>query len=397
MEENAPKPRVLVIDDSRMVRASIIKHVRDVYDVREESDGDAGWQILLLDPTIQIVISDLSMPKLDGYGLLERIRTSKIARIRDVPVIMISGDEEEEARTRARKAGATDFITKGIGTAELLARLDSSIKAAQMRRELEQSREAMTGQKPVDPRLGIVSKEFLYSHGAQLLHLAKRKLADVSVMVIAIDGFTDLIDRYGEQVVALILRKLSKILTARVRKDDTVAQIDGHRFCIVSPSVNVQSYGAFAQRLRTAIEAIALSYRGEIIRISLTIGLANSRSDPVDSIDALIQAAAQRVVQGAVSGGNRVIDARGEVGVEETAGAMSVDRAITLIQEDSFEIVREHLPGVVQRLLPLFYFVEREYKLGIPIAALERRAAGREAKGDKTEKRGSEAGVIGEE
>ena len=375
MDESAGKTRVLVIDDSRMVRASIIKHIRDSYHIREESDGESGWQTLLLDPTIQVVISDLGMPKLDGYGLLERIRGSKIGRIRDIPMIMISGEEDEDARVRAKDLGATDFITKGTGTVELLTRLESSIKAAQVRRELEESREVFARQKPVDPRLGIVSKEFLFSHGAQLMSLAKRKLGEVSVMVIDIDRFPELSSQYGPQVTALITRKLAKILSARVRKDDTVAQIDGHRFCIVSPSVNVDAYGAFALRLRSAIEAIAMGYRGEIIRISLTIGLANSRNDAVASIEDLVQAAGERVVQGVISGGNRVVDSRGEVTHVAVEAGMSLDRAVALIQQQSADPVRENLAGVVQRLVPLLHFLESEFRLGIPIAALERRAA----------------------
>ncbi len=387
MSDTAAKPRVLVIDDSRMVRASIARHIRDVYDLREEADGDAGWQTLLLDPSVEAVISDLAMPRLDGYGLLERVRASKITRIREIPVIVISGDEDEQALERARTLGASDFITKGIGSAELLARLESAINAARLRRELDDSREALTRQKPVDPRLGIVSKEFLYSHGNQLLALARRQLLDVSVMVIAIDRFAELSGSHGAQVAALVTRKLAKILAARVRKDDSVAQIEGNRFCVVSPSVNIEAYGAFAQRLRAAIEALALSYRGEIIRISLTIGLANSRSDGAQSIEDLIRVAAGRVVQGAAGGGNRVVDARGELGAVAEP-SMSVDRALTLVREDAFELVREHLPGIVQRLLPLLHLIEREYRAGIPIAALERRAASgggeREARGNGT-------------
>ena len=373
MSEGAAKPRVLVIDDSRMVRASITRHIRESYEFREEADGDAGWQTLLLDPSVDVVISDLSMPRLDGYGLLERIRSSKIARIREIPVIMISGDEDEQARERARRLGASDFVTKGVGTTELLTRLESAIKAARLRRELDDSREAFTRAKPVDPRLGVVCREFLHSHGNQLLALARRQLAEVSVMVIEIDRFAELASRYGAQVSALVTRKLAKILAVRVRKDDSVAQIEGNRFCVVSPSVNVETYGAFAQRLRAAIEAIALSYRGEIIRISLTIGLANSKNDGAASIEDLIRAAAGRVVQGAVSGGNRVVDAHGELGAAPEP-AMSVDRALALVGEDAFELVREHLPGIVQRLLPLLHLIEREYRVGMAIGELERRA-----------------------
>ena len=71
MSDNTPAlPRVLIVDDSRIVRASIVKHIKGAYDFREESDGEMGWQTLLLDPSIQVVISDIGMPKLDGFGLL---------------------------------------------------------------------------------------------------------------------------------------------------------------------------------------------------------------------------------------------------------------------------------------------------------------------------------------
>ena len=71
-----------------MVRASIIKHLKGRYAYREEVNGEAAWQTLVLDPTIRAVISDLGMPVLDGFGLLERVRQSKLARVRQLPVIM---------------------------------------------------------------------------------------------------------------------------------------------------------------------------------------------------------------------------------------------------------------------------------------------------------------------
>ena len=69
MENAAPElPRLLIVDDSRMVRASIIKHLKGRYAYREEVNGEAAWQTLVLDPTIRAVISDLGMPVLDGFG-----------------------------------------------------------------------------------------------------------------------------------------------------------------------------------------------------------------------------------------------------------------------------------------------------------------------------------------
>ena len=59
-------PRILIVDDSRIVRATIIKRICDRFDAREEVDGEAGWEALLIDPTLQLVITDHTMPRLDG-------------------------------------------------------------------------------------------------------------------------------------------------------------------------------------------------------------------------------------------------------------------------------------------------------------------------------------------
>ena len=96
------KPRVLIADDSRIARATLIKHIEGLFEFREALDGEQAWEILLLDPHIRVVITDLTMPKLDGYGLLRRIRASKISRIRNIPVVVVSGSDEQEERDRAK-------------------------------------------------------------------------------------------------------------------------------------------------------------------------------------------------------------------------------------------------------------------------------------------------------
>ena len=75
------KPRILAVDDSRVMRRAMTKVLSKEYDVVEAENGEDAWTLLINDDSIQIVFSDLSMPFLDGYGLLERIRTSKDARL----------------------------------------------------------------------------------------------------------------------------------------------------------------------------------------------------------------------------------------------------------------------------------------------------------------------------
>ena len=56
MDNPTQRPRILIVDESRMVRATLIKLIRDHYSFREETDGESGWQALVLDPSIQLVI-----------------------------------------------------------------------------------------------------------------------------------------------------------------------------------------------------------------------------------------------------------------------------------------------------------------------------------------------------
>jgi diguanylate cyclase (GGDEF)-like protein len=376
-----PVARVLIVDDSRMVRASIIKHIRDRYEFREEGDGEAGWQALMVDPSIHVVISDIGMPRLDGYGLLDRIRNSRVARLRSIPVIIISGDEDDDARERARSLGANDFITKGIGTSELLARLDTLCKLALANQQLEESRTALAEQKPVDTSTGLATASYLDTHGEQELALARRHQGDLSVMVIEIDRYTELTARYGTHVVQLIGRKLSKILSSRVRREDTVAELASGQFAVLSPNTDLDSCCAFALRMQKAIEKAVMTYRDERIRISVTAGIACSTVDSGSgSVSQLIELAAERCRAGREAGGNRVMANRGEVGTEAIERALkmqvSVDQALMQLRIGGAAEVRPRMPELIRTLMPLFELIESESRCGIPLASLARQASG---------------------
>jgi len=94
LTEEKQKPRILAVDDSRVMRRAMSKVLSKDYDVIEAENGEDAWTILLNDDLIQVIFTDLSMPYLDGYGLLERIRTSDELRLNDIPVIIITGNDD---------------------------------------------------------------------------------------------------------------------------------------------------------------------------------------------------------------------------------------------------------------------------------------------------------------
>lgn len=374
-ERDQNLPRVLIIDDSRMVRASIIRHVRGRFEVREEADGEAGWQTLLVDPTIQAVITDIGMPRLDGYGLLERMRSSRLSRISTLPVVVISGDDEPEVRIRAKSAGATDFISKSVSNVELLARLESLTQLARTQRDLEESRAALATASPVDPDSGLATASYLHHHASQELAAAQRHKGELSVQVIEIDQFEGLVARYGAHVAQLVNRKLSKIMATKLRKEDTVAELAPARFAVISPSTSMNGAAGFALRLQKAIDHIVMTYREERIRIRLTVGIATSDAGQAQTVSHLIGVAVQRLAQGRAAGGNRIMGDQGEITADMLAPQprppLSIDKLLQQLAGNPADArLVEQLPDAIRALLPLLELIESRSHSGLPLAKL---------------------------
>src|SRR5258706_10749733 len=120
--------RLLIVDDSKFVRTTFSRMVSASLDVREEADGEAAWLALEGDRSIGMVFTDLDMPKLDGFGLIARIRQSDDPHIAKLPVIVISGHEDQAAKTRARGAGANDFMSKTSDAPDVQSRSETLLR-----------------------------------------------------------------------------------------------------------------------------------------------------------------------------------------------------------------------------------------------------------------------------
>ena len=116
---------VLVVDDDVDVRELVAELLaRAGYSVSQAPNGREALK-LLFDERPDLVLLDISMPELDGWATLERIR-----ELSDVPVLMLSALGAELEKVRALRAGADDYVTKPFGRQELLARVESLLRRA---------------------------------------------------------------------------------------------------------------------------------------------------------------------------------------------------------------------------------------------------------------------------
>jgi DNA-binding response OmpR family regulator len=118
-------PRVLVIDDDEDIRGLVVELLqRAGLEVDQAGDGRAGLRAFHQTPA-DLVVLDVSMPELDGWETLERIRD-----LSDVPVMMLTARGAELERVRGLQAGADDYMVKPFGRQELVARVQALLRRA---------------------------------------------------------------------------------------------------------------------------------------------------------------------------------------------------------------------------------------------------------------------------
>ncbi len=375
----AELPRVLIVDDSRLVRTSLAKFLQGHYEVREEGDGEAAWQSLVLDHSIQAVISDLQMPKLDGYQLLEKVRTSKLRRLQEMPFILVSGEETEEERSKAKALGVSDFLNKGCGATEVLTRLDHLLELFKARQNLEEGREHMVH----DPVSGLFTRKYVELQTAQALSHAARHDSEVSVMVLGFDGYAEVCERLGGEVAEQVGTRFAKLLAGKIRREDSLGHFAIGQYAIVSPGTSPALCASFANRVREAVEVAHVAVHGQRVILTVSIGVASVPDDQVVSALSLLELAGHRMGEAMAAGGNRIV--AGEKGTA-TARKLGVQHALELLAADRPEAVMPHLQRLGQQVLPLLRVLDKEFGLNLPLAEIEHRLSERTQAEEKSER-----------
>jgi PAS domain S-box-containing protein len=130
------RPRILVADDNADMRQYVVRLLAERYQVEAVADGEAALAAILRQCP-DLVLTDVMMPRLDGFALLQALRGD--ARTRSVPVIMLSARAGEESRVEGMEAGADDYLVKPFSARELLARVSAHLQMARLRHEASEA------------------------------------------------------------------------------------------------------------------------------------------------------------------------------------------------------------------------------------------------------------------
>jgi len=405
------RPRVLIADDSRVIRQAIKKILDGEFDVELADSGDTALNLLSSGQMFQMLVTDIEMPGMDGYELICRIRGSEQAPLKDIPILTITGAEDEQTRERAFACGATDFITKPIDATQLKARVQSYVRLDRSVRDMTEKVAALEDQAIADPVTGLRSRRYFLQRGEQDFAYCQRNGKDITVIRFDIDRYKEIYRKHGDEAGDGILVWLAGLVSANARVEDTVARVAGAKFSILAAATDIEAAKSLCLRVRKAIQARPFTHANVVIRLTLSFGLASVAQDRASRIEALLDLAEERVARAAAEGGDRVcISVLGDTAprieevvldvgtsTDETSPdipvtrpnspssqsapaisappdsppptdpviqLLSVDRALQLIRSGQASVIEPYLDALMEQLRPLLELIARADKPG---------------------------------
>lgn len=376
MTEKNSENQILVVDDSRVIRRAAVKILQKEFDVVEAEDGEEAWAELQKNSKISAVFSDLGMPNMDGFELLEKIRNADDPALAKMPVIIITGAEETDgAKEEVLQLGATDFITKPFDSHSLKSRAAAHIN---YRNEVQSLEKRVA----VDKLTGLPIEATFTQQGEQALAYAVRHGTEMSLVRFDIDRFSDIFIKHGKGVAEQILSKVATLITDGKRTEDIAARLGVARFALLLPSTDQQGAEMVVTRICQRVSRLKLKMGNEEFKIQFSSGITSPSFDDTDiSFQELMTQAEKALKIAVTNGGGQIIRYQtGEVVTHKAAPAnahieVNIEELLGKVAQGDSNVTDEQLASAMRKLLPLVEKADSTLKLGLSkvVAHLKKR------------------------
>ena len=239
------RPVVVLADDDPSIRL-MVRHVLESedFDIVEASDGlEAIKAVEKYHPAL--ILLDAVMPGIDGFTTCQQIKDNGHA---DIPVIMITGLDDDASVERAYEVGAIDFITKPIKWAVLKHRVKSVVAKviAERKVQLLAYRDTLTD---------LPNRLLFADRLEQAVFRAERSRTSVALMLVDIDDFKLVNDSFGHDAGDKLIKAVGQLISKSLRRADTVARLGGDEFAVIIEDINSPEDAiSIADNLTTILE-----------------------------------------------------------------------------------------------------------------------------------------------
>lgn len=291
---HAPEGKVLVVDDDPQI-LDIIRTLLEPW----------GFTLYLLDDPRQfwdtleksapdMLILDAQMPNFSGIDLCQVVRNDP--RWSNLPVLFISAQTDAQTLQQVFAAGADDYIHKPILEPELVARVLCRLERSQIHRKLAE----------IDPLTGISNRRKSVQDITRLLHLAQRQSKPFYFVILDLDHFKQINDRYGHDIGDRVLSELGKLLKQSFRNEDVVARWGGEEFVIGFYGITSKNALKRLNDLLATVQKLKFNTNNhQTFGITFSGGMAEYPKDG-HSVEMLYHAADTALYQAKAAGRNQI-------------------------------------------------------------------------------------------
>ncbi len=281
-----PRPRILLAEDDVVVRHMLLNWLEEEgYRVEVAKDGEEAWEILNQTGSPELIILDWMMPGIDGMEICRRLRSRQSEFYHYV--LLITAKSHKQDIAFALEAGADDYLVKPFDLDELRARLVVANRIVAVQRQLINARESLRVQATKDDLTGTWNRATFLDLFEGELDRASRSGVTTGLLMLDIDHFKKINDKYGHLTGDLALKEIAVRLKHLLRSYDFLGRYGGEEFLIALPGVTKVQLFEIAERIRLSIANQPLIFGKTEINISLSVGAVDvtpGKKNPMHAI-----------------------------------------------------------------------------------------------------------------
>ena len=258
---------ILVIEDhpdQRDLLAIVLQ--REGYRVVTAANGLEALEKLKQEK-VHIALSDIMMPKMDGFELIKNIRSHP--SLKSVYLILITARIQESDRVRGLDLGADDYITKPFSFSELLARVRVGSRVVQYQQHLEY-------QTQIDSLTGLFNRRAFEEKIGEEFERATRYRHPLSLLILDIDNFKTINDTYGHHGGDTALVRIAETLREKTRRSDFPSRYGGEEFVLVLPETDQERALQVAGKIIDEIRSCTFGTSNSPFALTVSIGVSST-------------------------------------------------------------------------------------------------------------------------
>ncbi|MFL5299450.1 MAG: diguanylate cyclase [Anaeromyxobacteraceae bacterium] len=300
--------RILVVEDSPTQAAWLSEVLRrEGYEIALAADGREAIRRVRTDPP-DLVLLDMILPDMDGLEVLRVIKAKSDEHF--IPVILLSVKSDLDSRVAGLRIGADDFLAKPFADAEIQARAAAMLRIKSLQDQLRAAKVQLERLSATDGLTGLYNHRHFEERLAEEFRRSQRYSDPVSLMMLDLDHFKEVNDRFGHPFGDRVLRETAELIRTSIRDPDICARYGGEEFAIILPKTHLQGALTVAERMFKALRGkrYAVERAGEpsTLAVTASVGIATFPSKDVSSPELLVKLADEALYRAKRDGRNTI-------------------------------------------------------------------------------------------